>query len=297
MADDGEGPGLRRGRTEAHDDAAGDEPVDVGGRGGHDRTGAEDGDAGQHDLLAAEQVAQRPPGQHEGGERQGVAVDDPLQGGDAGMQAALDVGQPDADHGVVEEGQEQDGAERGQRQRLGPRTQPALLDLQAGHGAVGMPLAEMSPVCMAVSSGARCSPHRLLARRLGPLPGDSHATAPYEAWPDRLFPRLRSDRRLPRHNGGIDTPEASAHDPRPRAARAACARWSGSSMSSTDADLMASYAHRLDRALHGARARSSSGPAIAPRWRPWWRCAGTPASRWCPRGQHRTGRRRGAARR
>ena len=108
----------------------------LGAMAASDRTGAEDGDAGQHDLLAAEDVAQRPPGQHEGGEGQGVAVDDPLQRRDAGMQAALDVGQPDAHHGVVQEGQEQDQAERGQGRRLGPGPETALLDLQAGHGAV-----------------------------------------------------------------------------------------------------------------------------------------------------------------
>ena len=104
--------------------------------GGHHGAGAEHGDAGQHDLLAAEEVAERPAGQHEGGEGQRIAVDDPLQRGDAGMQAALDVGQADADDGVVEERQEEDGAEGGERQGLGGRAEAADLDGQAGRGAV-----------------------------------------------------------------------------------------------------------------------------------------------------------------
>jgi hypothetical protein len=134
VADDGEGPGLRGGGPQAHDDAAADQHVDVGGQRGHNRTGAEDRHAGQHDLLAAEDVAQRSPRQHEGSERQGVAVDDPLQRCDAGMQAALDVGQPDAHHCVVQEGQEQDEAQRGQGHRLGPGSETALFNLHAGHG-------------------------------------------------------------------------------------------------------------------------------------------------------------------
>ncbi len=52
------------------------------------------------------------------------------------MEAALDVGQPDADDGVVEEGQEEDAAEGGQGQRLRRRAEAAGLDGQAGDGAV-----------------------------------------------------------------------------------------------------------------------------------------------------------------
>jgi hypothetical protein len=115
-------------------EASADQHVDVGRQGGQHRTGAEDCDPAQHDLLAAEHVAQRPSGQHERGKGQRVAVDDPLQRGDAGMQGALDVGQADAHHGVVQEGQEQDQAERGQGRRLGPGPEAALLDLHAGHG-------------------------------------------------------------------------------------------------------------------------------------------------------------------
>ena len=42
---------------------------------------AEDRDAAEHHLLPPEQVAERAAGQHQGGEREHVAVDDPLQPG------------------------------------------------------------------------------------------------------------------------------------------------------------------------------------------------------------------------
>ena len=86
----------------------------------------------QHDLLAAEEVAEGARGQHEGGEREGVAVHHPLEGGDPGVEIALDVGQPDADDRVVQEGQEEDDAERGQGDGLGGRAKPALLHRKAG---------------------------------------------------------------------------------------------------------------------------------------------------------------------
>ena len=56
-----------------------------------------------------------PMRQHEGGEGQGVAVHDPLQLRDAGVQARLHVGQRDADDRRVEERQKEDGGEGGKR--------------------------------------------------------------------------------------------------------------------------------------------------------------------------------------
>ena len=117
-------------------DAAGDEPVDVGRQRGDDGPGAEDRDAGEHDALATEDVAEHPGRQHEAGEGQRVAVDHPLQRGDARVEIALDVRQPDADDRVVEKGEEEDRAQRRQRDRLGRRTEPPLLDLEPG-GAPG----------------------------------------------------------------------------------------------------------------------------------------------------------------
>ena len=82
--------------------------------------------------LAAQDVAQRPRRQHEAGEGQGVAVDHPLQGRDAGVQIALDVGQTHADDRVVKKGEEQDGAQGRQCDRLCRRAQPPLLDVEPG---------------------------------------------------------------------------------------------------------------------------------------------------------------------
>ena len=139
VADDRQRPWLARRGTDAHDDAPDDQPIDVDGGRCHDRPGAEHRDAGQHDPLAPEQVTQHPRRQHEAGEGQGVAVDHPLQRGDAGVQVALHVGQPDADDGVVEERQEQDGTQRRQRDRLGRRAEAPLLDGEARGQPVDSP--------------------------------------------------------------------------------------------------------------------------------------------------------------
>ena len=137
VADDRKGPGLAGRGADAHDDSRRDQPVDVARECSDDRSDAEDGDAGEHDPLAAEQIAQHPRRQHEAGKGQGVAVDDPLQRGDARVQVALHVGQSDADDGVVEEGEEQDGAQGGQRDDLGGRAETARLDVEALGRSVG----------------------------------------------------------------------------------------------------------------------------------------------------------------
>ena len=116
--------------------AAGDEPVDVPRQRRHDGATAEDGHPDEHDSLAAEDVAEHAGDQHEAGEGQRIAVDHPLQRGDAGVEIALDVGQADADDGVVEEGEEEDPAQRGQRKGLGGRSEPALLDVEPGRRAL-----------------------------------------------------------------------------------------------------------------------------------------------------------------
>ncbi len=119
VPDDRQGARLARRGADAHDHAAGDEPIDVPRQGGHDGATTEDGHAREHHALAAQDVAEHPGGEHEAGERQRVAVDDPLQRGDTGVQIALDVGETDADDGVVEEREEEDPAQRGERELLG----------------------------------------------------------------------------------------------------------------------------------------------------------------------------------
>src|SRR6516225_4500911 len=58
-------PRLARGCTDAHHDPAGDERARGVGKGADERARAEEHDASEHDLLAAEEVAERPPDQHE----------------------------------------------------------------------------------------------------------------------------------------------------------------------------------------------------------------------------------------
>ena len=135
MADDGKRPRLRCGCPQAHEHTCSYEHIDIGRQGSQHGAGTEHADAGQHHFLAPEHVAQRPPGQHECGKGEGIPVDHPLQRGDTGVEAALDVGEADADDGVVQEREEQDYAERGQRRRLLSRAEATFLDLQAGHGS------------------------------------------------------------------------------------------------------------------------------------------------------------------
>ena len=56
------------------------------------------------DAAAPVAVAERPAEQDQRGERQQVAVEDPLQGAGRCVEVAADVGQRDVDHGAVEEG-------------------------------------------------------------------------------------------------------------------------------------------------------------------------------------------------
>ena len=72
------------------------EPADGGGAGEHH-------EAGREHQPAPEQVGERSGRQQEGGERQRVGVDDPLQVGEGGVQFALDRGQRDVHDGDVEQ--------------------------------------------------------------------------------------------------------------------------------------------------------------------------------------------------
>ena len=137
VTDDRKRPRLAGRGPDAHDHPRCNQPVDVARECSNDRSEAEDCDAGEHDPLAAEEIAQHPRCQHERCEGQGVAVDDPLQRGDPRVQVALYVGQPDADDGVVEEGEEQDRTERRTRDHLRHRAETARLDVEALGRSVG----------------------------------------------------------------------------------------------------------------------------------------------------------------
>ena len=136
VPDDGQGAGLAGGRADPHDDAAGNEPIDVPRQSGHDGAATEHGHTDEHDALATEDVPEHPEDQHETGEGQRVAIDDPLQRRDSSVQVALDVGQADADDCVVQEREKEDTAQGGQGQGLGSRTKSALLDVESGRSAL-----------------------------------------------------------------------------------------------------------------------------------------------------------------
>ncbi len=116
MADHRKRPGLGGRGSEPHHHPPDDELRGGGGHRGHHRSHAEDAHPDQHQPLAAEQVTQRPANQHERGEGQGIPAHHPLELGDPGVEAGLDVGQGGADDGVVQEGQEQDGHQHGHGQ-------------------------------------------------------------------------------------------------------------------------------------------------------------------------------------
>ena len=139
-------------------DPTGDEPIDVARQRGHDGAATEDGDADQHDPLAAEDVAEHPGDEHEAGECERVAVDHPLQRGDPGVQIALHVGQADADDGVVQEGEEEDSAQGGQRKGLrgGDRARPRLMSNPGG--APSLPWEAWDPLA---SAGRASMRHRI----------------------------------------------------------------------------------------------------------------------------------------
>ncbi len=62
----------------------------------------EDGESAQEHLLAAVAVAEDAAREQQRREREHVAVHDPLQLGDPGIEGAADAGQGHVDHGVVE---------------------------------------------------------------------------------------------------------------------------------------------------------------------------------------------------
>ena len=121
VAQHGQRARLAGRRAQAHHRAARDERCDVRGERAQDRAGAEDPTPASMTFFAAELVPDHPAGQHETGEGEGVRADHPLQVGHASVQAGLHGAQRDADHGVVEERQEQQRAQRPRASDRPPR--------------------------------------------------------------------------------------------------------------------------------------------------------------------------------
>ena len=118
MPDDRERAGLGRRSADAHDDAPDDQDRRRRGERRDEAAAAEERNPAEQELLPSEDVTERPTGQHQGGEREHVAVDDPLQARDAGLQRRLHVRERDADDRVVEEREEEDEADGREREAL-----------------------------------------------------------------------------------------------------------------------------------------------------------------------------------
>src|SRR5205823_4815225 len=128
-----------------------------------DGAGAEDDDTGEHHLLPPEQVAERAAREHQRGEREHVAVDDPLQAADADAQRRLDVGERDADDRVVEEGEEKDRAEG--REGRSPRvTLPEQPDRAHAGEVTAYRLAVCCPAARRACTGSRTRPSTCRSR-------------------------------------------------------------------------------------------------------------------------------------
>ncbi len=106
VGDDRERPGEHEGGAEPLNDPARDQHRRRTRRATAQRGDAEHGEAGEHDALVAVQVTDGPSGEHETGQREGVAVDDPLQPADPGVQAAADRRERHVDDRHVEQDQE-----------------------------------------------------------------------------------------------------------------------------------------------------------------------------------------------
>src|SRR6202035_1748280 len=75
-----------------------------GGEPAAGRGGGEPHDTDGEDAPAPVAVPERTAEEQEGGEREGVAGDDPLQRPEAAVEGAIDGGEGDADDGRIEEG-------------------------------------------------------------------------------------------------------------------------------------------------------------------------------------------------
>jgi hypothetical protein len=113
----GQGARLAGRRAQSHDGTAADQHPGIGRQRTQHRTRAEHPGTHEHDLLSAELVAHHPEGQHRAGEGQRVRADYPLQGQHARVQVRLHAAEPDAHDRVVQERQEEQRTQDGQRNR------------------------------------------------------------------------------------------------------------------------------------------------------------------------------------
>ena len=118
--------------------------ADAGGEAAAGRGDGEPDDADGEDAPAPVAVAERTAEEQEGGERERVAGDDPLQRADAAVEGAVDGGERDADDGRIEEGDARAedrggddpataGGGQDQRLRRGARGRRATIDRGVAH--------------------------------------------------------------------------------------------------------------------------------------------------------------------
>jgi len=114
LGDEGEGDREHDRAADALQAAGNVEEGRVGGDRAEQRGDGEDPQPDDEYAPAAEPVGQRPRGEDERGEREGVGVDHPLQVGEVGVQRALDLRQRDVHDRDVEQEHERRDANRDQ---------------------------------------------------------------------------------------------------------------------------------------------------------------------------------------
>ena len=124
LCDQGEGGGEHDGATHTLHGPRQIEHERVGRQAADQRRQGEEGQSAGEDLAATVNVADDPGGEEEGGQRQGVGIDHPLQVGEGGVQRTLDVRQGHVHDRDVEQQHEDGGTDRDQ----GPP-----LAFEAGH--------------------------------------------------------------------------------------------------------------------------------------------------------------------
>ncbi|MFN8140793.1 MAG: hypothetical protein U0R29_00500 [Solirubrobacterales bacterium] len=118
VGDDRKRAGHHESGADALKHAAGDQGEVAGREAGRGRSDGEDDHAEGEGLAAAEDVTDPAADRQQHRERERVAVDDPFEAGDRGVEVALNRGEGDVDDGVVEHHHEQGQAHRAQRPPL-----------------------------------------------------------------------------------------------------------------------------------------------------------------------------------
>src|SRR4029079_2086642 len=116
--DDREGGGVHERGAGSLDDAGADQPAGARRETAEERRDREDHEPDDEDPPPPEHVGEFAAGQHEDAERERVAVEDPLELGDADAQVALDRRQRHVHDRVVEHDHEQAEGDRSQRPPL-----------------------------------------------------------------------------------------------------------------------------------------------------------------------------------